>query len=70
MFPEQLDTILTAVEPHVDDVRELLANDLSVILTIRGYVDNDSQIALTPEQMRRVARPGVPLALAPSTSER
>jgi hypothetical protein len=70
VFPEQLDTILTAVEPHADDVRELPANDLSVTLAIRGYVDNDSQIALTPEQMRRVARLGVPLTLAPSTSER
>ncbi|MET9377077.1 DUF4279 domain-containing protein [Streptomyces sp. NPDC003035] len=70
VFPEQLDTILTAVEPHAEDVRGLLANGISVTLTIRGYVDNDSQIALTPEQMRRVARLGVPLALAPSTSER
>lgn len=69
-FSEQLETILTAVEPHSEDLMELLANGISVTLTIRGYVDNDSQIILTPEEMRRVARLGIPLILAPSTSER
>ncbi|MBT2367124.1 DUF4279 domain-containing protein [Streptomyces sp. ISL-10] len=69
-FSEQLETILTAVEPHSKDLIELLANDISVTLTIRGYVDNDSQIILTPEEIRRVARLGIPVVFAPSTSER
>ncbi|MFJ8670240.1 DUF4279 domain-containing protein [Streptomyces sp. NPDC093600] len=70
VFSEQLDTVLTAVEPHSGAVSELLASGLSVTLTIRGYVGDDSRIALTAEQLRRVARLGVPLTLAPSTSER
>ncbi|MGW7430153.1 DUF4279 domain-containing protein [Streptomyces sp. NPDC054861] len=70
VFSEQLDTVLTAVEPHAGAVGELMADGLCVTLTVRGYVGNDAQIALTPEQMRRVALLGVPLTLAPSTSER
>jgi hypothetical protein len=70
VFSEQFDTILTAAEPHARDMHELMANGNSVTLTVSGYVDNDSQITLTPEQMRRVARLGIPLTLSPSNSER
>jgi hypothetical protein len=70
IFSEQLDAVLTAAEPHSRYLNELLGSGLHVALTVRGYVDNDSQISLTSEEMRRVARFGIPLILKPSTSDR
>ncbi|MFF5971868.1 DUF4279 domain-containing protein [Streptomyces sp. NPDC012769] len=69
-FAAQLDTVLTAAEPYAEQWRALRAEGVSVALVVRGYVDNDSQLALTAEEVRRVARLGLPLTLTPSTSER
>ncbi|MFI8965550.1 DUF4279 domain-containing protein [Streptomyces sp. NPDC053493] len=69
-FAAQLDTVLAAAEPHRESWRALTAEGLSVSLVVRGYVDNDAQLALSVAQMRRVADLGLPLTLTPSTSER
>ncbi|MFZ4298145.1 DUF4279 domain-containing protein [Streptomyces cinereoruber] len=69
-FAAQLDTVLAAAEPCRARLRDLAAEGASVGLVVHGYVDHGSRVALTPEQVRRIARLGLPLTLAPSTNER
>ncbi|NUK05622.1 DUF4279 domain-containing protein [Streptomyces lunaelactis] len=70
ILSEQLDTILTAAESRSNKLKAFLLEGFKVTLTIGGYADSDSQIILSPAELSRVARLGIPLILAPSLSER
>ena len=69
-FATQLDAVLTAAESRRERWRELRDEGLSVAVVVRGYAGHDTRLALGAEELRRVARLGLSLSLAPSTSER
>lgn len=67
---EQLDAVISRVEPREDALRKLRDRGADIFVRITGYSNNDCQIVLSADEMERIARLGVTLVLSPSMSER
>ncbi|ELP70003.1 hypothetical protein ACKI1I_17940 [Streptomyces turgidiscabies] len=67
---DQLVALLDEIEPHRSGIRLLVSQGYEISIRIFGFVGRGSTFALSPGLVGRVAGLGIPLAIAPHTSDR
>ncbi|MER7046044.1 DUF4279 domain-containing protein [Streptomyces jumonjinensis] len=70
IFSEQLDHVLSAAESRTEALASLRSEGHTVMLTVWGYADHDSQLAFSASDIARIARLNIPLRLSQSLSDR